>query len=64
MSAAPSIPHQLSGPPGQDELGSAIDAHELAQELTTARGLLLQIVNADGERAAGAASLPALGPKA
>ena len=40
MSAATSIPDQLNGAPGQDDLESAIDAHELAQELTTARGLL------------------------
>jgi ArsR family transcriptional regulator len=37
---------------------------EVADLLATARGLLLQIVNADGGRAADAASLPALGPKA
>lgn len=35
---------------------------EVAELLTIARGLLLRIVEADGERAAGAASLPAFGP--
>ncbi len=36
---------------------------EVADLLATARGLLLQIVSADGERAADAASLPAFGSR-